>query len=309
MACNQFTSWQTPKGGDFTLKTPDGVLDTAQLRGKTLFIFFGFLHCPHVCPTTIRELNRMARSLDPRERSRTAFIFVTVDPERDTPAVLKEHFASMDPAFIPATGTEEEIRNALGKFGGDFKVTRGKEADDIFIDHTSNVFVINRKGVWVNSLPYDTSAQDFSVAHAMSRSQLPYWSDEAQAGRIQVLGGNEECDLGKEICTYVAPDGGVYELSLYPRPVRHLEKVRLTVKSKKSHNLTPKLADLVGQEIAMGLLRPKLVKTNDNSWVANFTLPTCELRNMNWKLRLLLQDNRRENFEMKFRFSSLNDKI
>lgn len=308
MACNQFTTWQTPKGGDFRLKTPDAELNTADLRGKTLFIFFGFLHCPHVCPTTIRELNRMARALSPEERKKVAFIFVTVDPERDTPQFLKEHFASMDPSFIPATGTEEEIRNALGKFGGDFKVTKGKDPEDIFIDHTSNVFVINRKGVWVNSLPYDTSAQDFTNALAVSRSQLPYWSDEAQAGRINVLGGNEECDLGKESCSFTAPDGGVYELALTPRPVKHLEKIRLTVKSKNNHRLTPKLADLVGLQIAMGLLRPKLVKTHDRTWVANFTLPTCELKNMNWKLRLLLQDNRNENFEMKFGFSSINDK-
>ncbi len=309
IACNQFTSWQTPKGGDFMLKTPTGVLNTADLRGKTIFVFFGFLHCPHVCPTTIRELNRMARALNPKEREKVRFIFVTVDPDRDTPQVLKEHFASMDPSFIPATGSEEEIRSALAKFGGDFKVTKGESAEDVFIDHTSNVFVINRKGVWVNSLPYDTSAQDFNMALAMSRSQKPYWSDEAQAGRIQALGGNEDCDLGKDVCSYTAPDGGVYELSLFPRPVKHLEKIRLTVKSGKNHRLTPKLADLVGLEIGMGLLRPKLVKTNDTTWVGKFTLPTCELKNMNWKLRLLLQDNHRENYEIKFRFSSINDKI
>jgi hypothetical protein len=60
-------------------------------------------------------------------------------------------------------------------------------------------------------------------------------------------------------------------------------------------------------ERAMGPIRPKLTKVSDTEWVSSFRLPTCELRNMHWKLRLLLQDPKKENYEIKFRFSSINE--
>ncbi len=305
LGCQEITSWTTPKGGNFVLKTPNGTLNTNELQGKTLFIFFGFLHCPHVCPTTIRELNRMVKDLSPKDKSKIVPIFISVDPERDTLPVLKEHFATMDPSFIAATGTEEEVRKALQLFGGDFKIVKGKTADDTFVDHTSSVFVINRKGVWVNSLPFDTSARDFRDAFHAASLQKPYWSDEAQASRVEQLGDNEECDLSNGPCEYRTVRGN-YEVTISPFPVKHLQRLRVTVRSKDK-KLVPKLADFIGVELAMGLIRPKLVKISETEWVGSFTLPTCELRTMNWKLRLLLQDPEKNNFEIKFRFMSIND--
>jgi protein SCO1/2 len=302
LSCERFTTWQTPKGGDFVLKTPTGVMNTADLRGKNVFIFFGFLNCPNVCPTTIREVNRMIKLLTPRDRKKFAAIFVTVDPERDTMEHLKERFAELDPLFIPATGTDEEVREALRLFGGDFKIVKGKSPDDIFVDHTSSVFVINRKGVWVNSLPYDTSAIDFRDAFHVASRLPPYWSDEARDARIETLGENEECDLTKEPCMYRTVKGN-YEVELSPRPVRHLQKMRIIVRSK-DQRLTPRLADFIGVELAMGLIRPRLVKTSDTEWVGSFTLPTCELKTMTWRLRLLLQDAKKINYEIRYRFSS-----
>ena len=307
LSCNRATTWQTPKGGDFVLKTPAGNLDTTTLRGKYLFIFFGFLNCPHVCPTTIREINRMVKLLPPSDRKKFVPIFISVDPERDTLPILKERFSELDPSFIAATGTEEEVRSALKLFGGDFKIVKGKTPDDTFIDHTSSVFVINRKGEWVNSLPYDTTPEAFRDAFNSASQQKPYWSDEARVARIEILGENEECDLAVGPCEYRTMKGN-YEVSITPsKPIRHLEKLRITVRSK-DHKLTPKVADLAGMELAMGLIRPKLVKTTDHEWVGSFTLPTCELKIMNWRLRLLLQDSQRNNFQITYRFKSINEK-
>lgn len=304
-SCEEVTSWQTPKGGDFVLNSTAGKLDTAKLRGKTLLIFFGFLHCPYVCPTTVRELNRMMKLLPEKERARVVPIFVSVDPERDTIPVMKEHFAKLDPTFIAATGTPEEVRAILGQFGGDFKVVKGKTPDDTFIDHTSSVFVINRRGVWVNSLPYDSSATEFRDAAYVASRQPPYWSDEARDARVEVLGSNADCDLSQTPCEWRTMKG-VYAVELSPRPVKHLQETRITVRSK-DNKLTPKLADFIGVELSMGLIRPKLVKISDTEWVSSFRLPTCELKNMNWKVRILLQDNLKNNFEVKFGFSSINE--
>lgn len=304
-SCNKFTTWDTPKGGDFKLQTPSGELNTKDLRGKYLFIFFGFLNCPHVCPTTIRELSQMMNGLTPTERQKVVPIFVSVDPERDTLPAMKEHFKKFDPAFISATGTVEEVRSVLKQFGGDFKVFKGKDPTDVAIDHTSTVFVINRKGVWVNSLPYDSTAQEFKHAFDIAYAQKPYWSEEARSERIKILGTNESCDLSKTNCEFVTDDGIKFEAELSPRPAMHLKKTQLRLRTK-THKLTPKVADFVGVELAMGLIRPKLVKTNDDTWVAGFTLPTCDLGKMNWKLRLLLQDSKKDNHEIQFRFSSIN---
>lgn len=305
LSCNRFTSWSTPEGGDFTLKTPTGKLDTAELRGKTVFIFFGFLHCPNVCPTTVHQLNRFAKTLSERQQKAIAMIFVTVDPKRDTPENLKEHFSKLHPSFIPAYGTEEEVREALKLYGGDYKVYNPDKPDEMMIDHTSSIFVINRQGVWVNSLPYDSSVDALSHALSISTSQKPYWSAAAKAERMKVLGGNEDCDLAKEDCYYVTPSGEKFDVSLSPRPIHHLEKIKVQVKSKND-KLIPKVADLVGVELAMGLIRPVLYEDGDWTWSGEFILPTCDLRGMHWKLRLLLQDREQENYEVTYKFSSIN---
>lgn len=307
LSCERSTTWHTPVGGDFTLEAHHGVLDTKELRGKTLFIFFGFLNCPHVCPTTIRELNRLAKQLTPKERQKVAFIFVSVDPERDTKLKLKEYFSSLDPVFIPSAGKEDKIREALKLFGGDFKLIPGKTPEETFIDHTSSVFVINRKGVWVNSVPYDASVEEFRRALDLSHSQQPYWSDEAKGSRIKMLGFNQDCDLGKESCTFITDEGIRFDVDILPRPVKHLVKNQISVRSKDKR-LSPKMADLIGVELTMGLIRPKLIKTAEHQWKGEFILPTCELESMSWNLRLLLQNAEKENHEIKFRFSSINPK-
>ncbi len=120
------------------------------------------------------------------------------------------------------------------------------------------------------------------------------------------LGENEACDLAQGPCEYRTMKGN-YEVSVTPsRPIRHLEILQVTVKAK-NETLTPLVADLAGMEIAMGLIRPKLGKTSEHEWKGSFTLPTCELKEMNWRLRLLLQDEQKNNFQITYRFKSLNE--
>ena len=304
-SCERLTTWSTPTGGDFKLATTTGEIDTAQLRGKTLLIFFGFLNCPEICPTTTLELSRMMKLLSEKDRARVVPIFITVDPERDSLEALKTHFSHFDPGIVAARGTEEEIRKALKLFGGDFKIIKGKDPTDIFVDHTSSIFVINRKGVWVNSLDYDTKATDIRDAVNLASSALPYWSDEAKDARMESLGVFDDCDLSKTPCEYRTVKGK-FEVELIPRPVKHLTRTKIIVRSKE-RRLTPRVADLVGLETAMGLIRPKLVKTSDTEWVGGFRLPTCDLKDMHWKLRLLLKDPDQNNFEITFKFASINE--
>lgn len=302
------TDWANPQGGDFTLKTTSGMLKTQDLRGKTLLIFFGFLHCPAICPTTIRELNRVAKELPADVKKNVQMIFVTVDPERDTPEKLKARFAQLDPMFIPAYGTHEEIRKAIKLFGGDFKVEKPKSpTDGTSVDHNSNIFVVSPRGIWVNSLAYNTKAQTIRDAIYLAPSQLPYYSEEAKIERLHRLGANTECDLSRKDCEFITDNGIKYQVQVGPRPVKHLRKTRITVSIKnEDFTLTPKVADIIGEELVMGLIRPKLEKVSDRKWSGEFTLPTCDLRTMHFFVRLLLQDKTQENYEIRYRFSSIN---
>ncbi|MEL6871670.1 MAG: SCO family protein, partial [Pseudomonadota bacterium] len=105
-------------GGPFQLTDQTGKpFSTEQLKGKPYLVFFGFTHCPDVCPTTLMEVtNHMA---DPAIKdSGLRALFVSVDPSRDTPELLKTYLSNFDPGIVGLTGTEEEIAEVAKKFRG-----------------------------------------------------------------------------------------------------------------------------------------------------------------------------------------------
>jgi protein SCO1/2 len=96
-------------GGPFTLTTPTGDrLSDADLRGRPFAVFFGFTHCPEVCPTTLWEMSEALKALGP-DADRLKVLFISVDPARDTGEVLVNYLQSFDPRIVGLTGTEEEI--------------------------------------------------------------------------------------------------------------------------------------------------------------------------------------------------------
>ncbi|MFD2184506.1 SCO family protein [Rhodoplanes azumiensis] len=135
-------------GGPFRLVDQDGqpISDT-DLRGKPFLMFFGFTHCPDVCPTALFEASELLRALGP-DAGRTAVLFVSVDPERDTPAVLKDYLSSFEPGLRGVTGTPEAIA-AVAKA---FRVYYRKvplEAGDYTMDHTAIVYLMDKQGKFV----------------------------------------------------------------------------------------------------------------------------------------------------------------
>ncbi|HYR24874.1 MAG TPA: SCO family protein [Aquabacterium sp.] len=116
----------------------------AEFKGKVVFLFFGFTQCPDVCPTTMAELAEVRRRLGP-DGERVQGLFVSVDPERDTPAVLKAYLQSMDPSFIGLTGTPQEIEQV----GREFKIFYQKvptKSGGYTIDHTAGAYVFDTDG-------------------------------------------------------------------------------------------------------------------------------------------------------------------
>lgn len=137
-------------GADFgrSLALPDqnGRMRTLDdFKGKVTVIFFGYTQCPDVCPTTLAELAQVKKSLG-AEGDRVQGVFVTIDPERDTPEVLKNYVASFDPGFIALRGTPEQTAAAAKEFKVFYAKVEGKSPGSYTMDHTAASYVLDANG-------------------------------------------------------------------------------------------------------------------------------------------------------------------
>jgi len=135
-------------GGPFQLTDQDGKpLSDADLKGKPFLVFFGYTHCPDICPATLFEVSEVLRAMGP-DAGRAAALFITVDPERDTPAVLKDYLSNFDPHLRGATGTAE----ALAAVEKEYRVYAKKVPtgrDDYSMDHSAVVYLMDKTGRFV----------------------------------------------------------------------------------------------------------------------------------------------------------------
>ncbi|HEY4774222.1 MAG TPA: SCO family protein [Xanthobacteraceae bacterium] len=135
-------------GGPFRLIDQDGrPISDEDLKGKPFLVFFGFTHCPDVCPTALFEVSEVLRRLGP-DADRTAALFVTVDPERDTPDKLKDYLASFDRHLRGVTGDPAAVA-ALAKAYRAYYKKVPLEAGGYTMDHTALVYLMDKNGRFV----------------------------------------------------------------------------------------------------------------------------------------------------------------
>lgn len=138
-------------GGPFTLTTQDGKRVTERdFTGATHLVFFGFTHCPDICPTTLQQIGDVLAALGPRGKD-TKALFIAVDPERDTPEALKAYLASFDPRIIGLTGSAEEVAAAVKAYRAYVRKVPTK-GDDYTMDHTALVYIMDAKNRFVTAL-------------------------------------------------------------------------------------------------------------------------------------------------------------
>ncbi len=131
---------------DFALPDVNSQTKTlADFKGKAVVLFFGFAQCPDVCPTTMAEIAAVKKSLG-KDGEKVTAVFVTVDPERDTPQVLKAYMESFDPSFTALRGTPEQTAAVAKYFKIYYKKVEGKSATSYTIDHTAASFVYDPRG-------------------------------------------------------------------------------------------------------------------------------------------------------------------
>lgn len=144
-------------GGPFSLIDHTGRRVTeAEFRGRPMLVFFGFTHCPEVCPTTLLDITEQLKTLGP-EAERLQVLFITVDPERDTPAQLALYLQSFDPRIVGLSGTALEVESAVKAYKAYAKKipTEGGYT----MDHTASVYVMDAEGRYRTLIDYHEDRQ------------------------------------------------------------------------------------------------------------------------------------------------------
>ncbi len=138
-------------GGPFTLTGTDGKpFASSRLNGRPAAIFFGFTHCPDVCPTTLARLARLRRELGSGDES-FSIVFVSVDPERDTPAEVGNYMQLYDTPVIGLTGTLAQIEQVKKQFGVYSRKVE-QPGSSYSVDHTASVILLDKNGQFVATL-------------------------------------------------------------------------------------------------------------------------------------------------------------
>ncbi len=111
-------------------------------QGKIVLLFFGYTHCPDVCPMALETMAKVMKKLTPEEAKRVQVLFISVDPERDTTEVLKGYVPYFNPTFIGLRGSEEEIKKTAKEYKAYYRKVEGESAGGYLIDHTATIYLI-----------------------------------------------------------------------------------------------------------------------------------------------------------------------
>lgn len=129
-------------GRDFALTDHNGTpRRLADFKGRVVVVFFGFTHCPDVCPTTLAQMARTLKTFDPAEAKRVQVLFVTLDPERDTPKVLREYVTAFDPGFLALWGDADALSRTTREFKVVAMKTTPTASGSYSVDHSTQTFV------------------------------------------------------------------------------------------------------------------------------------------------------------------------
>jgi protein SCO1 len=117
----------------------------AQLKGAPALVFFGFTHCPTVCPAALQQLRQLERD-HARELGATRIVVISVDGERDTPSAMRDWLSPLSKRFTGVTGPSTSVRDIAGQFSAAFYKSQGKSAQDYLVEHNAQIFLIDASG-------------------------------------------------------------------------------------------------------------------------------------------------------------------
>lgn len=149
-----------PVAPEIELTRADGkTFRLSDMHGKIVLLFFGYTSCPDVCPTTMAELNQVLGKLG-QDANQVQVLYVTVDPERDTPERVQDYVNHFNPSFIGLSGSEAELARVWNGYGVYREIVDSTSAAGYLVDHTARVTVIDQQGNLRISFPFDTPVED-----------------------------------------------------------------------------------------------------------------------------------------------------
>ncbi len=158
-------------GGTFELTDQTGkTFSSEQLKGKPHLVFFGFTHCPDICPTTLLELTNLLESME-QKADELEVIFITVDPARDTPESLNSYLASFDPRITGLTGSSEQIKKAANLYRAVYEKVPSADGTDYTMNHTATVYLIDSTGALSSTFAWgeDIETQRKKLARLLAK--------------------------------------------------------------------------------------------------------------------------------------------
>jgi protein SCO1/2 len=150
-------------GGPFTLTDQHGSpRSLADFRGKLVLLYFGYTFCPDVCPTDLLAIGRLIQALG-RDGNAVQPVFVTLDPERDTQAVIGNYATAFHPRFVALRGSERETRRIATAYKVYYEKVKPPGSSTYVIDHTAFIFLLDREGDYVAFFPPGTTVDRMAV--------------------------------------------------------------------------------------------------------------------------------------------------
>lgn len=152
------------EGGDFTLQSANGPVSLKDYRGKLVLVYFGYTFCPDICPTSLAATAEGLKLLKPEEAARVAMIFISVDPERDTPARLKEYVEFFHPSMVGVTGKPEDLAEIAKRYGVFYAKQKVATAGNGYVvDHSADTYVVAPDGQLVGKIAHATPPNEVAA--------------------------------------------------------------------------------------------------------------------------------------------------
>ncbi len=165
-------------GGPFTLSATNGKAVTDQTyRGKWLLVYFGYTFCPNSCPTMLLEIATALKKLG-LDAAKVQPLFITIDPQRDTPEVMRQYTQSFDSRIIGLTGTPQQIAAVAEEYGAYYvRHQTGPSAEDYVMDHSVYLYLMDPGGNYVRA--FDSGTSGDRIADALRKLLAPVSHDGA----------------------------------------------------------------------------------------------------------------------------------
>lgn len=146
---------------DFTLSSLNGEVSKSSLEGKAFAVYFGYMYCPDVCPTSLAQLSEALKSFPKEKAKNFTGLFISVDPQRDKPKALQEYAQYFHPTFVGATSNKKNIDDIVKRYKAYYKLIKLEDsAMDYSVTHTSYFYIFDKDGNFVQKVDHHLNPDD-----------------------------------------------------------------------------------------------------------------------------------------------------